>query len=272
MIILAVGLKALLITGVLIGAGLPIARLSVGFKSDLPSVYKPALIALIIAAIGTPLLTIARLGAGFEPFIVETVLKSEAGLQAAILLVSALLALFIPLLRVPAALAMAIAFGVSGHSPSHADWLRPIISLHVLLAAWWTGGIILLLQSLRKDLSDDFANRVTRFGQQALPAVALLALAGVVDLLGLATDWPAFLASPYARLLGLKLAFVTAILSLAAWNRQRLTPAIQSGSLEARRHLKLSMQAELFIIAAIIVITALLTTTVSPFVGHSAGH
>lgn len=272
MIFLAIGLKALLIAGVLIGAGLPLARWTVGFSGKQPSVYTPALSALALAALCTPLLTIARLGAGFEPFIVETVLKSEAGLQATILVISALLALFIPLLRIPASFAMAIAFGVSGHSPSQADWLRPVICLHVLLAAWWTGGLIWLLESQRKDLSDDFARRVSRFGAFALAAVGFLILAGLTDLIGLVTDWPAFLRSPYLRVLAIKLALVALILGVAAWNRQRLTPGIQSGSLEATRHLKTSMRAELIIIAGIIITTAVLTTSVTPFTVEASGH
>lgn len=270
MIFLAIGLKALLLVGVLVGAGLSLSNWSVGFSAKPTAVYKPAHIAVIVAALAMPCLTIIRLGAGFEPFIVETVLKSEAGLQAAILLVSALLALVIPILRIPAAFAMVLAFGISGHSPSHADWLRPVISLHVLIAAWWTGGIISLLESQKKDLSDEFAKRVTRFGKQALPAIGVLIAAGLVDGIALISDWPAFLASPYARILALKLGLVALILALAAYNRQRLTPGIQSGSLSASRRLKLSMRIELAIITGIALTTAVLTTSVSPFVG--AGH
>ena len=269
-----IGLKALLIVSVLGGAGLALARATLRPPQTHPvsgaSAIWPWALLLLIVSLASLILTIWRLGVGFQPLIFEIVLTSPPGYQTAAFILGAVLLLASRYTRLIGALLCCLAFGISGHSPSHADWLRPVISLHVLIAAWWTGGIICLLESQKKDLSEEFAKRVTRFGKQALPAIGLLIAAGLVDGVALVSDWPAFLASPYARILALKLGLVALILALAAYNRQRLTPGIQSGSLSASRRLKMSMRIELVIITGIALTTAVLTTSVSPFVG--AGH
>lgn len=115
-----------------------------------------------------------------------------------------------------------------------------MLTLHVLGAAVWTGGHIVLagsvlVEALRRRDPEIVRGFEARYERVALPALAVQVVTG----LWLATvyvpdprQWLAF-DTPVARLVGLKLLFLAATVVLAADARLRLIPRLGAGDLRA---------------------------------------
>lgn len=273
MIWFAICLKTILLSSLLAGAGTALSgwTLKQDFKRQ-RTVFRLAGYLTAIAAVATTGLVFARLNAGYSAYIVGIVLTSSIGAHLILLFLTGLALAFVPLLRVPAALLMPIAFGIVGHAPSHEDWLRPIIALHVMAAAWWLGSILWLWSATRTGDAADIVALLQKFSKQVIAAIALMILAGIIVGLTLITDIQAFLASPYSVTLFTKLSLVVITLVVALYNRLRLTPDILAGDTSAVRFLRLTLLIETILILTIILATAVLTTAVSPFVGEGHNH
>jgi putative copper resistance protein D len=103
--------------------------------------------------------------------------------------------------------------------------------VHALTAAVWVGALVAFVFLLRGGAELATLHRaLRRFSRIGVPLVAALVLSGLVNawfLVGL--DGIARLTTtPYGQLLLAKLAMVAAMLVLAAANRNRHTPAIES--------------------------------------------
>jgi putative copper resistance protein D len=70
--------------------------------------------------------------------------------------------------------------------------------------------------------------------------------------------------SPYGAAMCLKLAFVAALLSLAAINKLKLTPRLKAGDLAAAPSLRRTIHAEMALAALILLTTAAITTLIGP--------
>jgi len=95
--------------------------------------------------------------------------------------------------------------------------------------------------------------------------VPLILLAGLIVAALLLPDL-ASVASPFGRLLLIKMAGFAALMALAAANKWRFAPGIESGDGRAATALRRSLAAEWLIIVAVIGVTTLLTGLFSP--GH----
>lgn len=145
------------------------------------------------------------------------------------------------------------AFGVSGHAAARGGLAPALLLLHVGAAAWWTGGLWLLLVKGRT--VSGMAAILTRFSGQAPWIVLLLFLAGLLEAV-LLLDGSVDLARAYDRSLLWKVGLAAALLSVAAVNRWLLTPALHVPQL--RRNIGV----ELLLIVAIVTATAWLTVGV----------
>ncbi|MGB5774717.1 MAG: CopD family protein, partial [Sedimenticolaceae bacterium] len=104
----------------------------------------------------------------------------------------------------------------------------------------------------------------SEFGVKAVWVVALLAVAGVVALVVLTGGTLAALETAYGQFFAVKLLVFTSVLGFAAWNKLRLTPMLLAGDEHAGKGLRGSIQIESFLIAAVLLVTAALTTLSSP--------
>ena len=102
------------------------------------------------------------------------------------------------------------------------------------------------------------------FSAWAVRVVPALAAAGVALFVILTADPLAALGTPYGQLLAVKLALFTLLLGLAALNRYRLTPALQTRTLRAGANLRRSIRLEALVVLAILATTATLTTVAFP--------
>lgn len=168
-------------------------------------------------------------------------------------------------LTVAAALLMSGSFALVGHTTSDpARWLlAPAVALHVLIVAFWFGSLLPLLHSVSEEEGGQAAMIVAKFSQVASFSVPVILMAGLLLAFRLLPDWQA-LAGPYGlTLLGKLLAFA-ALMALAAWNKWRLGLAVADGVAAPVRHFRLSVTLEWWIIATVLMGTALLTTFLSP--------
>jgi putative copper resistance protein D len=171
-----------------------------------------------------------------------------------------------PALALVGAVAAATSFAWVGHVHVLAAPLLgvSIVALHALGAAFWLGAFVpLLIVSRDRDVAR-MTRAVARFSATAQWVVAVLLLAGVI-LVCLLLQSPADLwRSDYGRLLLVKIAFVSALLSLAAFNRQRLTPRLSTHDDRAARALRTAIRLEIFLACVIMLVTAAMTTLVGP--------
>ena len=126
------------------------------------------------------------------------------------------------------------ALALSGHgvddTGSAGVWHLGADILHLLAAGGWLGALIpliFLLRQARRPRWLPIARQATlRFSTLGLVTVATLSVTGLVNSWYLVGNFPALVGTPYGQLLLVKLALFTAMLSLAATNRIRLTPLL----------------------------------------------
>ncbi len=124
-----------------------------------------------------------------------------------------------------AALAVAtlVPMATQGHSGELATHNAAVVSLalHIIGAALWLGGLLLVV-IVRPLLSRDAsATLVARYSSIALVAFVVVAVSGLSRALIAVQSWSALL-SPYGAILGVKVVALIAIGALGAWYRRRL--------------------------------------------------
>lgn len=124
-----------------------------------------------------------------------------------------------------------------GHTQIHSgiSWIVHMIAdgIHLLAAGAWLGGLIPLLyivaRAVRRPSPDNHAHAcqaARRFSTMGYVAVAALAGSGLVNGVFLVGSPANLAATPYGRLLMLKLCLFAAMLTLAALNRFWLVPRL----------------------------------------------
>lgn len=157
---------------------------------------------------------------------------------------------------------------LSGHvGTAPPQWLtRPLVTLHVALAAAWFGCLIPLVRLLRADLAGQarVGPALARFSRWIAPAVALLVLSGI----GLASRQlsgpPDLLQTAYGRVLLVKLILVACLLGLAAINRWRNTRPALAGEPDAKRRLVRVTRLELVLAIALLAVVSVWRLTPPP--------
>jgi copper transport protein len=171
-------------------------------------------------------------------------------------------------------------YAVSGHVVTAGPrWMTtPALLVHTSAVAFWIGSLL----PLRAALSERDAPRIVRrFSTLAVFAVGLLIAAGLVIAVMQVRGFGALVATTYGWLLLAKLALVAGLLSLATFNKHRLTPALERRDPGAADALRRTIAAELAVVALILIVTVSLGTTPPPralqgghvhsFESHSSG-
>jgi copper transport protein len=169
--------------------------------------------------------------------------------------------------RTLSALALAgtgLAFAASGHaSTAPPQWLtRPAVFLHGIGLAWWVGALLPLM-SLALRPAQPLLPVLHRFSKGAVPIVGIVALTGLLLAVIQLENLSALTGTNYGWILCIKLALVAVLLALAALNRFRLTPALQSPSQNTRPLLR-SIGIECAVVVGILALVALWRFTPPP--------
>lgn len=194
------------------------------------------------------------------------------GLSALLALVAAICALTAWLVsslffRRLAALAALVLLGVSLAASGHASsappvWLaRPAVWMHALGIVLWVGALLPLARSLQ-----DVRNTgLLRLFSQIIPVVLLALFLSGVLLVYLQLDAPSSLwHTDYGRVLVLKLALLTVLLGLGAYNRYRLTGPVLDAQDAASRRMRRVVYIECLLAVAILAVVALWRFTPPP--------
>jgi copper transport protein len=149
-----------------------------------------------------------------------------------------------------------LALAASGHaSTAPPQWLtRPAVFLHAIGLAWWVGALLPLM-ALALSPAQPLLPVLHRFSKIAVPVVGVVALTGLLLAVIQLESFQALTSTNYGWILCVKLALVAVLLALAALNRFRLTPALQSGS-QNTRPLVRSIGLECAVVVGILALVA----------------
>ena len=197
----------------------------------------------------------------FDPKVWETGLRTSFGKTALGLLVASVAAMIAVVLpgrfgRAPSLIAVlgaGAAVAASGHAGSaEPQWLtRPLVALHAATMATWIGALVPLGLALR--VGGEGATVILQRFSRAIPWLLAVLVASGTALAVIQIGAPAtLLSTAYGAVLLVKLALVAGLLSLAAFNRWRLTPRIARGDVVACQALVRAIVAELVIAVLIL--------------------
>ena len=137
---------------------------------------------------------------------------------------------------------------------------------HVIVAALWTGGLAFLALALHAAGTQRWqlaTQVVPRFSNLAVGAVIALIVTGVTSAYFELRTWSALWDNSYGQLLLAKIALVTVLVALGAYNNRVAVPRLAAGmpSAGARRRFVRTVTAELGIMVAVVGVTAVLVST-----------
>ncbi len=193
-------------------------------------------------------------------------LQTPIGQAAAVRLIAALMVVMVARRSTVVALAAALvligSFLLEGHTVSSDARiaLGALLFIHLAAVHWWLGALYPLMALTRCAAPKTLSAAVDAFGARAAWVVAALLGTGVLLLL-IITGVQLNVDSGYQQRFLVKLLLVAGLLSIAAWNKLRLTPLLrrdpQSGAARLRGSIRLEIAVALSILAA----TAWITST-----------
>lgn len=216
-------------------------------------------------------LTGGSVAGGFDPTIVAMVAESPLGTSLLVRFAGlALVCLVVvpgPAARIVAgvgALIVCASFALRGHTLEEPRLvLGALVTCHLAGLAFWVG-VFVPLHRVSGSSPQAAGALAAEFSAWAVRIVPALAAAGVALFVILTGEPLAALGTPYGQILAVKLILFALLLGLAALNKYRLTPALQSGSWTAGAHLRRSIRFEALAVLAVLATTATLTTVSSP--------
>ena len=171
----------------------------------------------------------------------------------------------LPWLGIAGSLALALSYGLTGHSqaldpPGLTPWS---VALHVLIAAFWFAAPFSLWPS--KGISDGaLLARLERFSKIALIAIPVLFALGVWLALRLSGGVTQLTTSAYGQALLIKLTVAGIALGLGGVNKFMTTPIVAKDPARGRRLLKRSLSIEALAFVAAILLVGWATTVSGP--------
>lgn len=257
------------------GAGIALARASLAKESGsegevLARQAGRAAGALVVAAaLASAAILVMRLGGYWDASTLGAIFLSSIGAGLALHCAGGV-GLILSSRRLPA-LASAVlvlgGFAMSGHAAARGPELAVVMLAHLGAAAWWLGGLWLLLRGSGRLPLEPFKQLVGRFSTLAIWIVAVLFAAGVLTVALLLAFSPD-LSRSYDRALLLKAAIALAVLALAVFNKLVLTPRLKCP--DGVFWFRGAIRAEFVLLFGVLATTAFMTTYFSPHEPHAA--
>ncbi len=168
-------------------------------------------------------------------------------------------------LSIVAVIIVLAGFTMMGHTESHSPrWLLALLLLaHLIVVAFWFGALVPLRLVSSHESARIAGMTIGAFSTAAswiVPALFFAGLALAVVLVGSLAG----LRTPYGQLLIAKVVGFALLLGLASLNKWRLGPTVASGDVQGTRAFRRSLQIEYVLIAAVLTVTAVMTTFFSP--------
>jgi copper transport protein len=158
-----------------------------------------------------------------------------------------------------------LALATTGHAATASPrWLTaPAVFMHGVALAFWVGSLAPLALAMREP-RQTAVGVLTRFSRIIPFAVAALLASGLLLAIVQLERVDALWTTSYGRVLAVKLVLVALLLAIALWNRVRLTPRIGQGRVGSRRQMRLTIVAELILVAVILGVVGLWRFTPPP--------
>lgn len=266
--LLSTAVKALGYAASLGGAGAVLARASLTPDARplaaTATLVRTAGLVLAFCACASAVLLWQRLGGGLDGVLLQMVFLSPLGAALAMQLVGGLwvAANVGRTTAIAGAVLILLAFGVVGHSAARGMLTSATVLAHVATAAWWFGGLcVLLIASCRLPV-EAFSTLLDRFSRQAIWMVTVLFGAALLTA-ALLVEFRLDPQSTYQQGLLAKLALTAGLVALAGLNKLMLAPRLKLGA-QHRPMIQRSIAAELALFAGVMVVTAWLTSSQSP--------
>jgi putative copper resistance protein D len=157
------------------------------------------------------------------------------------------------------------AFTLTGHTSVnvHRGVLAALLMLHILVVAFWFGALWPLYVATLRETPARAFEIIEGFTAVATWLVPVVLLAGIVMAVLLLPNLSA-LSEPYGELLIAKVVGFAVLMGLAAANKWRLGPALVQGAVRTGQWFRRSVAVEYVLIAAVLTITAVMTSFFSP--------
>jgi putative copper export protein len=211
------------------------------------ALLSPAGAAFALRVVGLLLIAVGlRMTARSPQHVSSRVSATNGGLRVA--LVGALLAV--------------AAFTLVGHTSitPHRLAAAVLITVHLLVVAFWVGGLWPLYMVATKELPSVTSRVIDAFSMAATWVVPLILLAGI-GLAALLLPRLATFNQPYGQLLLAKVAGFAVLMAMASLNKWRFGPACAQGHTVA---FKRTVLIEYILICIVLAVTAVMTTFYSP--------
>jgi copper resistance protein D len=266
--------KALLYAALLISAGSVFARATLAPQSlaveavAVRWMWRAAL-AVVVASIAGVFVLLLRLGGQFDAATLASVFSSSIGAALFMQLTGALLLLSATDpsaqgARLAWAGLIALSFAFSGHAATMGPFEGLFVFFHASAAAWWLGSLFVLRFASANLSHSELAAILSKFSSLATRFVGVLVIAGLLLIYALVGFETFPLLSAYERNLAIKLVMVGLVLSLAAYNKFRLTSRVLDNDATAVIALRKIVGAEILVIVLVLIATSILTTYTSP--------
>jgi putative copper resistance protein D len=159
--------------------------------------------------------------------------------------------------------AIMLSFTMSGHSQLGGFLSQSLLMIHLFGLAFWLGALLpFRWMCLQRDTHN--LNIIAhRFGVIALGYVSLLLSAGLGYAYLLLGDVSLLFTTQYGNVLLVKVVLVMSLLSLAALNKFKLVPSLESKQTNAVMQFHRSVQFEIAIALIILIASSLLTTSMT---------
>ena len=159
--------------------------------------------------------------------------------------------------------AIMLSFTMSGHSQLGGFLSQSLLMIHLFGLAFWLGALLpFRWMCLQPDIRN--LNIIAhRFGVIALGYVGLLLSAGLGYAYLLLGDVSLLFTTQYGNVLLVKVVLVVSLLSLAALNKFKLVPSLESKQTNAVMQFHRSVQFEIAIALIILIASSLLTTSMT---------
>ena len=156
-----------------------------------------------------------------------------------------------------------LSFTMSGHSQLGGFLSQSLLMIHLFGIAFWLGALLPFRWMCLQPDPHNLNIIAHRFGVFALGYVSLLLSAGLGYAYLLLGDVSLLFATQYGNVLLVKVMLVVSLLSLAALNKFKLVPSLESKQTTAVMRFHRAVQFEIAIVVIILTTSSLLTTSMT---------
>lgn len=157
-----------------------------------------------------------------------------------------------------------ISLGASGHAASSGLLMNSVFVIHALMAGIWLGALLLLYRCIAINPVSMLTVVLNQFSRRATIVVSLLLLCALIMAWYQLGEFKQLFFSDYGFWLMIKIGLVSLVLIVAAINRWKFTPALESGSSSARQSLRRSILTEGLLMIVVVAVTSVLASTPPP--------